>query len=196
MFDSGITAKEFITAIKNETDIAPDIEDATWYRLIDEVEQLLYSEIIKEAHSWSGAVNEQGIAEYPIVLEGDAVRFEDIYAVYAGGVQLIKSTPAGGAVFPDCWYKWENNLKINSDKKDYVAYFYVRPNLKTGSGGENQHINLPVEWLPLIGAKVRGEVYKLVGEDTTSAKWLADYNVLVEQFRQYMTLREPDIGVR
>ena len=198
MFDSGVTAKAFIDEIKREVDAAPDIEDATYYRFIDECEQLLYSEIIRETVIFS-PVGESapGFMSFEYIkTPGDRVRYEDIYAVYAGDVQLIRATPAGARIFPDCYTRIGETLWIKSENKGEIdIYFYVRPMLKTGLGGENDTIKLPVEWLPIIGAKVRGEACKLVNEDYAAAKWLADYNALIEQFRQYIALRTEQLGV-
>lgn len=197
MFDSNITAEDFVRDIMNETDIAPDIEERVYYHLIDETEQLLYSEIIKETAVYTGNVSDGGEVKLP---EGnnetDAVRPEDVYAVYAGDVQLIKATPTGCKIFPDSWCGMGKNISVNAASDSVKVYYYIRPALKSGEGGKTRTVKLPVEWLRVIGAKVRGEAYKLVNEDSASAKWLADYNVLVEQLRQYMELRAPDVGIR
>ena len=199
MFDSGVTARGFIDEIKREVDAAPDIEDATYYRFIDECEQLLYSEVIRETEIYSPlGMPAPGFLSFAYIeTTGDKVRYEDIYAVYAGDVQLVRATPAGARTFPDSYSRIGETLYIKSDNKAEIdIYFYVRPKPKLRPGGENDTIKLPVEWLPIIGAKVRGEAYKLVNEDYAAAKWLADYNALVEQFKQYMAARAADIGIR
>ena len=48
MYDSGITAKDFIATVKDEADITIVIPDANWYRWISTVEQILYTEVFKE----------------------------------------------------------------------------------------------------------------------------------------------------
>ncbi|MCH5188410.1 MAG: hypothetical protein J1F63_08395 [Oscillospiraceae bacterium] len=198
MFDSGVTAKAFIDEIKMEVDAAPDIYDATYYRFIDECEQLLYSEIIRETLIFT-PVGESapGFLSFEYIeTTGDKVRYEDIYAVYAGDVQLVRATPAGIRTFPDSYSRIGETLYIKSENKAEInIYFYVRPKLKTRPGGENDTIKLPIEWLPIIGAKVRGEAYKLVNEDYAAAKWLADYNALIEQFKQYIAARAEKLGV-
>lgn len=122
-------------------------------------------------------------------------RFEDIYTVYADNKQLAKVTAVGGETFPDTYWKQENNLYYNTTPTpDEVKVFYfIRPKLKTKTPTET--IKLPVEWVCIIRAKLRGEAYKLVNEDNAAAKWLNDYNVLMEQFKQYMAARNPEFGV-
>ena len=53
MFDSGTTAKELIEAIQNEADIAPDIPEDSYIQWLNSVEQLLYSEVIKEQKKYN-----------------------------------------------------------------------------------------------------------------------------------------------
>lgn len=195
MFDSGIIAENLVDEIMSEADIAPDISPQTYYNWIDETEQLLYSEIIKEI------VQKTQPPTRPIVLssmqEANASkpRFEDIYAVYADEKQLIKATAVGGETFPDTYWKQGNDLYYNVTPapNEIRVFYYIRPVLKADMPTET--IKLPVEWVCLIRAKLRGEAYKLVNEDSAAAKWLNDYNVLLEQFKQYMAARNPEFGV-
>ena len=202
MFDSGVTAKDIVDSIRGtdilppEVDIAPDIPEATYYTWIDEAEQLLYSEIIREITLWSKT---GGIASpfnlSAVTAAGAApVRFEDIYAVHINDVQLAHVT-AVGALFPDTYWKQNNALCFSTQKTSATLkiYYNIRPALKAGS--PTQTVKLPVEWLPIIRAKLRGEAFKLVNEDGLAAKWLNDYNVLLEQFKQYMAARTPQFGV-
>ena len=49
MFDSGISVKDLVDELKNtEVDIALDIPDKTYAEWLNALQQLLYSEIIKE----------------------------------------------------------------------------------------------------------------------------------------------------
>ena len=44
-------------------------------------------------------------------------------------------------------------------------------------------------------AELRGEAYKLCNEDAVAAKWLNDYNALLDSFRQWLVLRQPNFGM-
>lgn len=227
MFDSKVKASAFINEIKNEVDTAPDIADETYYRILTETEQLLYSEIIQEITCFAKELDNGvsipaidpnhnpvydyekfSLSEITPIAGADNVRFEDIYAVYYDSAEartrLERATPVSGVLFPDTYWKYEDDLFIHpghwhemgEESKGQVEVFYfVRPQPKTTEAHHNDNIKLPQEWLPLPAAKLRGEVYKLVNEDTAAAKWLNDYNVLLEQFKQYMTARDPKIGV-
>lgn len=195
MFDSKITASDFIASIRREIDAAPDIEEATYLRFIDEAEQLIYSEIIRET-AQKRVQSEGGylaLSSVPAEDGADAVRFEDIHDVYAGDVHLIRTAPVSGRTFPDAYWKDGAGLKHNAKEQSLDIYYFVRPALKSREGGRTDVLRLPVEWLTLISSKMRGEALKLVNEDELAAKWLADYNVLLEHFGQYMSARQPEL---
>lgn len=195
MFDSGITAVDLVTSVMSEVDAAPDIPAETYYNWIDETEQLLYSEVIRELTT--AAVT----PALPIVLSGlgevgaDTPRFEDIYAVYADEKQLMKATAVGGETFPDTYWKQGNHLYYNMmpAPQTVKVFYFIRPALKSKT--PTATIKLPAEWVCIVRAKLRGEAYKLVNEDNTAVKWLNDYNVLLEQFKQYIAARNPEFGV-
>ena len=141
MFDSGVKAKSLIDSIKFEADIALPIASSTYLEWLSALEQLIYSEIIREQK----AVTLNGTHDIPIDLseiqsgEFEApVRYEDIYTVYADEEQLIQSTVTSGVIFRDTWYKTENNLGLNLSKtpETIKIIYFVRPAIKKGSGEE------------------------------------------------------------
>jgi hypothetical protein len=213
VFNSGITAAALIEDIKSEVDAAPEIPDSSYLAWLDETEQLLYSEIIRELVVWKTATGASVARPFdlsvikPSALYPDAaeVRFEDIYAVYINGVQLAYVTPVG-AEFPDTYWKQDGKLYFNVDgeAEDIKIFYYVRPALKsfpdatdTTKPKDNSEatVKLPFEWLPLIKAKIRAEAYKLVNDGGMAAKWLNDYTALLEHFKRYIEERRPRIGV-
>ena len=54
---------------------------------------------------------------------------------------------------------------------------------------------LPPELIDLAKAKLRGEAYKLANEDGLAAKWLNDYNVLLETFKVWIQSKAPAFGI-
>jgi hypothetical protein len=44
---------------------------------------------------------------------------------------------------------------------------------------------IPDEYLSLLRAKLRGEIFKLANEDSLAAKWLGEYNALLPAFAAY-----------
>jgi hypothetical protein len=203
MFDSGITASSFVAGLKTEVDIALSIANSTYVMWLNSLEQLLYSEFIKEQKAVSIATPPADtIPITNAALDPDTgesrIRFEDIHTVFADGVQLEKSTLNSGSVFPDTYFKNGNDIGYNrEDVEEITIVYFVRPALITlteetiGAG----NVMLPYEFLDLVKAKLRGEAYKLVNEDDTAAKWLNDYNVLLENFKAWLGLRQPNFGM-
>ena len=229
MFDSGISAKTLIESVKEEADIAPSISDSHYVMWLNALEQLLYTEIIREQGQlvFGVSVLNHATEELPVIGIGKnnvlnlydnspivtikslkvptgeaALRFEDIYAVYAGQIQLIRSSVMSGAVFSDSYYKIQNNIGLhitgwpNEWAKQLKFIYFVRPALKQAEEDlSEQNVMLPVEFIDLAAAKLRGEAYKLANEDTLSAKWLNDYNVLLETFKAWMAAKQSEFGL-
>lgn len=264
MFES-ITAKSLIDAVISEVDVAADIPVPSYCHWLSALEQLLYSEIIREQREVKissdesstfrvvGAVREynhtaisgpyylhNGVAydrnggtivpetcmryvmyyrpdisgEYAVYLwngskyvkeeqcfeikeHEDMPRFEDISAVYAKNRQLIKTTPLSQEVFPNVYYKVPDALcAIKSEDLDgNVRIVYtVRPIIKTIANYATETVKVPEEWLDMVTAKLRGEAYKVMNEDNLAAKWLQDYNVLLENFKAWVQSKAPEFG--
>ena len=200
MFNSGLTAYELIELIENEADISEPIPRESYIQWLNAIEQVLYTELIKEQgkielKSVSGNVVDVNTLKMP---EGeDKLRFEDIYAIYADDTQLIKSTVASGVIFPDTYYKICGNIGLNLAKEPKVLkiVYFVRPTLKTQHNIGSEYVRVPVEFIDLVKAKLRGEAYKVANEDSLSAKWLSDYNVLLETFKMWLSEKQPAFGL-
>lgn len=200
MFDSGLSASALIEQIKNEADIAIPIADECYISWLNALEQLLYTELIKEQgkielDGANGPVI--GIDTLDIPNGENAMRFEDIHAVYADKTQLIKSTVASGVIFPDTYYKIGNDIGINLKKapeKVKIIYF-VKPELKTTGNIDTKNVMVPAEFIDLVKAKLRGEAYKAANEGELAALWINDYNVLLETFKAWLSEKRPEFGM-
>lgn len=147
---------------------------------------------------------EVNIAEAPE--EQDKIRFEDIRLVYWGGVELIKSTAAACRIFGNAYAKSargglitlsvDERTKNAADGRVNIIY-YKRPKLIRAdrNGFTDGNIMLPAEFIDLIKTKVRGEVYKTVNEDSLAAKWLNDYNSILESFKMWIGGTAPTFGI-
>lgn len=203
MFDSGISASALIEAIKNEADIAIPIRSESYILWLNALEQLLYTELIKEQGrielTETADIINNGIELEALDLpDGEnAVRFEDIHAVYADETQLIKSTAASGVIFFDTYYKIGKRLGLNLKNRPgkVVIVYYVKPELKTEGNIETKNVMLPVEFLDLAKAKLRAESYKVANEDSLAAKWMNDYNVLLETFKLWLSDKQAQFGI-
>ena len=214
MFDSGILVKDLIDELKNtEVDIALDIPNATYVSWLNSLQQLLYTEVIKEQKEYSYVSNMSS----GFLPNGDSRRvstfdlgtiepgeneskpiFEDIIAFYSNGVQFIKSTVASSYHFPNTYFKYNNQLGYEGNLSGLTRIIYhVRPALIDVNTYETDdtHVMLPVEFIDLAKSKLRGEAYKLVNEDGIAAKWLNDYNVLLETFKAWIATKSANFGI-
>ena len=204
MFDSGISVKELVEELNTEVDIALDIPDSTYVSWINSLQQFLYTEIIKEQKKTTLKSNLQSpisLSSIDIGNDENRPRFEDIYAIYVGDTQLIKSTLTSGVIFPDTFYKDNNDIGFNTKNEptEMTIVYIVKPALvkPTSHGNISDGVNVmvPVEFIDLVKAKLRGEAYKLVNEGGIAATWLNDYNVLLETFKVWVAEKASDFGI-
>lgn len=200
MFNSGVKAADLIDRIKDEADVAIPIPDINYIMWLNSVEQLLYTELIQEQGEITVA-NVSGnvidISSLTVPKDEEAVRFEDIHAVYADKTQLIESTLASGVIFPNTYYKVRNNIGLNLKKQPQTIkiIYFVRPILKTEANAGSEYVKVPPEFIDLVKAKLRGEAYKIANEDSLSAKWINDYNVLLETFKMWIQGKQSEFGL-
>lgn len=199
MFDSKVTVRTLIDEINSEADIAIDISDESYISWLNSIEQLLYSEVIQEQKAFEYTFPEITSIDLASIEKNDdedTVRFEDLYAVYVDEKQLIKSTVASGNIFNETYYKKDNNLGFNVEHpKKMKIIRLVRPALKSVDTADTDTVKVPIEFIDMVKAKLRGESYKLANEDSLAAKWLNDYNVLLENFKVWISGKKPEFGL-
>ncbi len=204
MFDSEITVNDLIKQLKSEADVYPSIPDDVYISCLNSIEQILYSDIIKEQKVYTTSPDSE-TTEISVDLAGIAddlsqaqVRFEDIHTVYADNRQLIKSTLTAAQVFDDVWYKDGDNIgiKLSESCSTLKIVYFIRPALKSANKEDTVEdtVKVPPEFIDLIKAKLRGEAYKLANEDELAAKWLNDYNIMLENFKSWVSTRSPGFG--
>lgn len=202
MYNSGITAANLISDVKNEADISVGILDSVWIRAINTVEQFLYTEILREyasaAISADKITDEKIVlSELPVISGASGVNFDDIIKVFADDIELERSGVIGFVEFPekDLYYTdYEGDLMLNlADYADNITVVYrLRPKLK--EKGSSDIVAVPPEFVDMVAAKMRGEAYKIANEDGLAAKWLADYNAQLESFKVWAASRNQRYG--
>lgn len=191
MYDCGITAKAFIETVQGEADISAIIPEASWLRWINTVEQFLYAEILAEYVR----VEIPYAEKIPLASIGEGVTYDDIISVYGDDVELDRAGVIAGTAVerPMYWTDYEGNVilrPVDVPSKVFVVY-RLRPAIKK-TGAET--IRIPVEWLDLLAARMRGEAYKVANEDGLAGKWMNDYNMQLESFKIWAAKRNERYG--
>jgi hypothetical protein len=90
MYDSGITAQALIEEVQKDIDVAPDIELKVYLDIINSLQRLLYSEIIRgkvrtviTPSVIPGVIPGENPENICIPLKTQGFRYEDIFTVYA-----------------------------------------------------------------------------------------------------------------
>ena len=203
MYDSGITARSLISNVSSEADITIPIDSDSWYRWINAVEQFIYTEILNEYTSVT--LNYAELINDTINLNNDittangcaAPNFDDIIKVYADETELDRTSVISGLIFVDkpLYYPdYVGNIKMNLTgyPENIIVVYRLRPELKSSLSDVN--INIPIEFIDMLAARMRGEAYKIANEDNLSAKWLSDYNIQLESFKLWASRRNERYG--
>lgn len=204
MYDSGITAKKFIDSVKDESDITIAIPDASWCRWLASVEQILYTEVFKEYDVIKIDVTDSSeevtvtLKDTVVASDCDTLTFDDVIAVFMDYLELERSGETAALQYPEKpLYYTDYSGKMYARSPIYaeqmVIVYRKRPPVKTETN-TTAHVMVPVEWLDLVGAKLRGEAYKIANEDGLSAKWLNDYNTQLESLKVWANKRNERYG--
>lgn len=196
MYDSKMTLSEVIASLESEVDIASSIPSSSVARWVSSLEQLIYSDILKFYRSHDVNLSDERFKISDLTSRsGEAqTTFDDIIKVYDGTDELVRA----GAVAA---YQFENDKSIYwQDGEDVQVRLFtisdtlhvickVRPKIKDSSSMSDT-VKVPFEWIELVLSKVRGEAYKIAGDDEQSAKWLNDFNTQLESFKAWVNERQ------
>jgi len=194
IYDGGITNADLITDIIAEADISVTIPNDLYIRHLNALYQLLYRDYIKS----EDAVEIEGTPDLSaiVVNEGeDDVVFDDIVHLYrvcdGENYEIPKATAAYALTSENpCYYRDHDGSLVvaNVDETDFVLIRRTRPALITAIT-DTAKVPLPPEFLQLAVAKLLGEIYKAANDDSLSAKWLGEYNSLLDDFKQWLYAR-------
>lgn len=203
MYDSGISAEDFINSISSEADIAFPVDRLSWYRWINAVEQFVYTEIFRQYTS--EVIDSSSISDDTIRFSDDITPphgcavpdFDDIIKVYADDTELARSGVISGIVFPDkplyyADYAGGICLSVPFLCSEITVVYRIRPCLKSADTSFN--INLPIEFMDMLAARLRAEAYKVSDDDGASAKWMSDYNTQLETLKVWAAMRSERYG--
>lgn len=206
MFDSGITADSFIKKLEKEIDTPVEFGTDTcdyFVQYLNTVEKLLYRNTILEKYSINvpiidatAEIQQITIAEINTALADTYADINalDIICIYAGDIELSKCTILKFNCFDNVFSINDNVVLIKADvpAENVDIKIIVSPALHTitketdGSYTVSGNVMIPYEYVPMIESYCRSEQYKLINEDTISAKWANDFNAQVESFKAFI----------
>lgn len=197
MYKSSITAKSLIDRLYAEADFSPVIPVSAYIDWLNALESRLYSEIIKEIRAVEANVTVSGTEAYTAMSSIDPGSTED-YPVAVPRVQDIVSVMADDVVFErsggrivheipgNKFYERGGDVVITAATvampQKVTVLFTVRPEPKTEENYGTQYIMLPDEFIPMVEAYIRGQLYKVANEDDLAAKWVSEYNTDLQNY--------------
>ena len=201
MYKSGYDAQSIYELLTEEADIQPMLSLNYCLRWITSLEQLLYADVIKDYRT--GVVNLQadGIFDIDEISTDEFSRtptFDDIVKIYDEDEELVRCSPIAAHQFKGekaiYWCEGDTNYaKLLRSGVDKLTVIYkAMPRTKLYDPMDK--VCVPEEWIDMVLSKVRGEAYKLAGDDAQAAKWLNDYNTQLEQFKVWVSERQKWFG--
>lgn len=196
MFDSGVPISEILTEVRDEFERMTEYDEpvyASWYNSLI---SLLYNDLIREQKrvSFDSLKSEIVLSEL-----GENVRKEDVYAVFADGVQLLEVNPFNAETLKDTFYHSDGKIYIYAEDKAYKkvsVVCFVRPmEFVAESEAEQGNVPLPIEFLDLVRYKLRAEACKRTGDNNQLAKWTHEYNYLLENFKVWLSGKLTGFGM-
>lgn len=193
VFTSHIRIKDFLDELIIDMGLYQE-RDRTFYRdRMNEAITFLYKVVIRERAEGEG-VPKNGILTCASITSpfGTAMQENDVLAVFRGNRQLRYLPPEDlpAATGMEGFYTVKNEaIHLSDGKNDRVRVVYIIRPVRYQENSESTYIPLPDEFIPMLAARVRGEAYRLVGEDELAAKWLAVYNAGLADFYDYLAVR-------
>ena len=201
MYHSGFFASDIIETVRSETNDNSSVSEVYFCNWINGVEQLLYSDVIKEQRFCEISFKDRiEFGELPIEAAcEDVPRFDDIkhiYGITADGKKVEFEYATAESVFrgvqrDNSYYFNGHTIHISAKGYDKLIVLWVaRPCPKRVMGGKILgSIMLPPEFIEMVYCKLRTEKYRLTNDDALCAKWAEEYNYHLLNFKNFIEAR-------
>lgn len=196
MFKSGITVKELIDQVQSEVDIAIDIDIATMLQSYNGLMVGLYRDIIKEECFKFYTPTEA--TRYKIV-DWDTEQYDSecVYRVYTEDLFEAEKVNPTYAMITDriCWFPLSKKkiALINFPEGQCGIIYHVTPeivkyNAESGSyiNADSDGVPVPIDFIDMVKAKIRGDMYNISNDDDLASKWYSFYNARIEDFKAWV----------
>ena len=190
MFSSSCTADGLIDRAISELGYAKAPEREVFYNSLNDCLARLYSEVIVPRRRYpltaqNGCAN---LKEVALPEHCAPLRTTDIVAAWNGARQLrflpYTVLPLGGKGY----YTLADEHLILGDGEDgenLSVDVILRPERFSEENG-TECVPFPDEFLSLLLCRMRGDALRLSGEDGEAAKWLGEYNTLLDEFANWL----------
>ena len=194
VYTSRVLIKDFLDELIADMGLYQQRDRAFYRERMNEALSFLYKAVIRWREEGEGVPQSGRLSCAAITSSvGTAMQGPDVLAVFRGSRQLRYLPPADlpAAAGMEGFYTVTNDMILLSDgKNDRLRVIYLVRPLRYHEESESTVIPLPDEFIPMLAARVRGEAYRLAGEDELAAKWLAVYNAGLADFYDYLAVRQ------
>ena len=192
MFTCNQTLGALIDGVMADMGLYVEIPRETYREVVNEAIGRLYTEVVCERGEvpftpYNGSISIESIA---VPADTAPLREEDILLIRKSAQFIHRLSPHRFLLITSNdgnFYTVEDGVlrftpTWNGHSLHLIYRRRPRPFTETDEG---RTIPLPEEYLSLLRAKLRGEIYKLANEDVLSAKWLGEYNSILPAFAAY-----------
>lgn len=190
MFSSNCTANELTRRVQDELGYANSPDRSFFYGVLNDCLARLYTEVIAEKRRLT-ANAKNGKANLAAVTPPEncaPIREQDVCAAWNGDRQLRFLPSSMFSLGGKGYYTVEDGCLCLGDPEDGETLeiaVILRP-LPFGEENGNTPIPFPDEFISLLACRMRGEALRLSGEDGEAAKWLGEYNALLDEFKLWL----------
>ena len=192
MFSGTTTAQTFLDDITQNLGLYEEFPRAVYRSVLNEAIGRLYTELVREeaevtASPVDGVIS---LASLSLPQDNAPLREEDILRIRKGTQQIHRLAPHH---FPLVQSEDGNFYTVQNKKILFTPSYtghtvhvtYLRRPLLYDRNNEARALPIPDEYVPMIRAKLRGEMFKLANEDSLAAKWLGEYNATLPAIAAY-----------
>lgn len=193
MFTSTTDVRTLLDETISEMGLYEEIPRATYRRVLNETIGRLYGEVVREEREVLCSPDVDGavaISSVSLPSDNAPLREEDILGIHKGSqvihylppshFHLVSSEDGNFYTVKDQSIRFTPTFTEHGMRVIYLC----RPKPYSESD-EGRMLPIPDEYLSLLRAKLRGEIFKLANEDSLAAKWLGEYNAALPAFAAY-----------
>lgn len=204
MLKSGVAVSDLFEQINNEVDIAIDIDIATMLQSYNGLMVGLYRDIIKEEYFKFYTPTEA--TRYKVVdWETDQYDSECVYRVYTEDLFEAEKVNPTYAMITDriCWFPLSKKkiALVNFPEGQCGIIYHVTPEIVKYNSENGTFINadsdgvpVPIDFIDMVKAKIRGDMYNIANDDDLAAKWYNIYNSRIEDFKIFISENRTEVN--